>query len=369
MTKPVEASFSEKLDRLYYLERDPFSLQDYTIDMAGRDAEWRQIVMRVEQALQRSGNDIIVMLGDYGMGKTYTLWRMHEHYKGTGELCVTEPVPLLGSETISRFAVDLVGRTLQRIGFGRVRDLIVEAGNAWEDYVDNPLVVDMLRSLASDDAKVQHKGLDRLMKNRDNVIAQGLLFAFQFILAAAGRRGFLWLIDEFENIMVLSPAKVTQLINTLRVVYDRQAEFEMRYGPDRSAKIVFTLASSPAGWDRLTKLTQDAMRRTGGAGVAPFAQRILSTNVISLAPLDINGCRQLIARRLQKNRSRPAEGPLIPYDEEFVEFVFELAAGVPRRILGFTTVVLIDALEQDLARITVDAARSILEKEGLARET
>ncbi len=369
MTEPVQTTFSEKLDSLYYLKRDPFSLQDYRIEMAGREAEWHQILTRVEQAMHRSGNDIIVILGDYGMGKTYTLWQMHEHFKNFPELWVIEPIPLLSSESISRFAVDLVGRTLQRIGYTQVIDLIKEAGNTWQEYVDNPLVLDMLCDLTSDESKVRDRALDRLMKNRDNLIAQGVLFAFQFILAATGRQGFLWLIDEFEYIMVLSPAKVTQLINTIRDIYDRQAEFEMRYGLGKSAKIIFTFASSPAGWDRLTKLTQDAMRKTGGAGVAPFAQRILSTSMISLAPLDINGCHQLIARRLAKNRSRLAEGPLIPYDEDFAKFVFELTTGVPRKILEFTTVVLMGALEQDLPRITVDVARSILEKEGFLHKT
>lgn len=364
MTEPVQTTFSEKLERLYYLQRDPFSLQDYRIEMAGREAEWRQILTRVEQAMQRSGNDIIVILGDYGMGKTYTLWQMYEHYRKMPELWVTEPISLLSSESTSRFAVDLVGRTLQRIGYTRVIDLIKEADNTWQEYVDNPLVLDMLCDLTSDESKVRDKARDRLIKNRDNLIAQGLLFALQFILAATGRQRFLWLIDEFEYIMVLSTAKVTQLINTLKDIYDRQAEFEMRYGLGKSAKIIFTFASSPAGWERLKKLTQDAMRKTGGAGVAPFAQRIPRTSVISLAVLDITECRQLIALRLAKNRSSEVKEPLIPYDEDFVEFIYELTVGVPRKLLEFTTVVLMGALEQDLPRITVNAARSILEKEG-----
>lgn len=359
-----EATFEEKLAG-YSLRRDPFG-PDYEVPMAGRKAEWREIQERVDQAMYRRGNDIVVILGDYGMGKTYTLWQMHEHYKNVHELWVIKPIPLLSSESTSRFAADLIGRTLrQGIGYGQAIDLIRQADDSWQESVYNPAVLDLLRNLASEEPTTRDKAIDRLARNRDNLIAQEILFALQFVLAAAGRRAFLWLVDEFEYIMILTSTKVSQLVNTLRDIYDHQPEVELRYGPERSAKIILTLASSPAGWELLQKLTRDVVRKTGGAGVVPFAQRIPGTNIITLAPLNRDGCHDLIAWRLAKNRTGDIPGePLIPYDEGFVDLVLEVAQGVPRRILAYATVVLLGALEQGLPRITVDAARSILEKEG-----
>jgi type II secretory pathway predicted ATPase ExeA len=364
-----EATHEEKLAE-YQLRRDPFG-PDYDVRMAGREAEWREILERVEQAMYRRGNDIVVILGDYGIGKTYTLWKMHEHYKDRHDLCVTRPLSLLSSESTSRFAVDLIGRTLrQGIGYGQVIDLIRQADNSWQESVDNPAVLDLLRDLASEEPTTRDRALDRLARNRDNLIAREILFAFQFVLAAAGPQALLWLVDEFEYIMILTSTKVSQLVNTLRDIYDHQPEVELRYGPERSAKIILTLASSPAGWELLQKLTQDVVRKTGGAGVVPFAQRIPGINIITLAPLNRDGCHDLIAWRLAKNRAGDVPGePLIPYDEGFVDLVLEVAQGVPRRILAYATVVLLGALEQGLPRITVDAAHNILEKEGFLSKT
>ena len=360
----TEATFEEKLAR-YKLKSDPFG-PDLEVRMAGRAAEWGAIQSRVEQALYRGGNDIIVVLGDYGMGKTYTLWQMYEHYKAMDDLCVTRPISLLSSETTSRFAADLIGRTLrQGIGYDRVIATVREAEDSWEQTVDNPAVLDLLRDLAGEDRAASDKASRQLTKNKDNLVAQDTLFAFQFALAAAGRRALLWLVDEFEYIMILTPAKVSQLVNTLRDIHDHQPAAELRYGGGSSAKIILTLVSSPAGWELLQKLTRDAVRKTGGAGVVPFRQRILDTSVITLAPLDRQGCHDLIAWRLAKNRTGDVPGePLIPYEEGFVDLVLDSAQGVPRRILAHATVVLLGALEQTLPRITVDAARSILKQEG-----
>lgn len=359
-----EPTFEEKLAQ-YSLKIDPFG-PDYHVPMAGRAAEWDAIQERVAQALSRRGNDTIVILGDYGMGKTYTLWQMRERYESVEGLCVTHPIALLSSETTSRFAADLIGRTLRLgIGYDQIIDLIREADDAWQDSVHNPIVLGLLRDLASEDPTTRDRAIDRLARNKDNLVAQETLFALQFVLAGAGRRALLWLVDEFEYIMILTPTKVSQLVNTLRDIYDHQPEVELRYGAGRSAKIILTLCSSPAGWELLQKLTRDVVRKTGGAGVVPFAQRIAAANVITLAPLNREGCRDLIAWRLAKNRTQEVPGePLIPYDEGFVDLVLEVAQGVPRRILRYSTVVLLGALEQGLERITVDAARSILEEEG-----
>jgi len=360
----TEATFEDKLAR-YKLKSDPFG-PDYKVRMAGRATEWAGIQRRVEQALSRRGNDIIVILGDYGMGKTYTLWQMHEHYKGGDDLCVAKPIPLLSSESTSRFAADLIGRTLRLgIGYDQVIELVRQAEDSWQECVGNPAVLDLFRNLASEDSTTRDGAIDSLSKNRDNMVAQEALFAFQFVLAAAGRRALLWLVDEFEYIMILTSTKVSQLVNTLRDVYDHQPEVELRYAAGSSAKIILILSGSPAGWERLQELTRDTARKTGGAGVVPFAQRISRTSIITLAPLNREGCRDLIAWRLAKSRTEEVAGePLIPYDEDFVDFVLKVAQGVPRRILDYATVVLLGALGEELPRITVDAARSILKQEG-----
>jgi type II secretory pathway predicted ATPase ExeA len=75
------------------------------------------------------------------------------------------------------------------------------------------------------------------------------------------------------------------------------------------------------------------------------------------AGLDPDEARKLIVSRMSDVRSGEK---LIPFTEDFVDYVFELTQGLPRKILEICATVLNEAANRGLKKIRKADARKIL---------
>jgi hypothetical protein len=368
MTNPASPNIH---DIYRSFKKYPFGLQDFGYPMVGRESVWNEIVQRIEESPQKSGNEIIVIRGDYGLGKSFTLAKIHEKFVTKHEFFTPKPMSLLSPEQTSKFSVDLANRLYERIGQDQLVTWVKRASGSWHGRI-SPKVDDMFSALLADDerdvAKAYQAFLSPKLLPRDG---QHLLFGLQFVLAQNNKRTFLWLIDEFEYVLVLGKAQLSRLAQTLREVYDRQTEFENEYG-DESAKIVFVFATSPAGWERLEATAEGSTKRAGltgvgGVGVAPFHRRVSSANIIDLEPLSQAGIRKLIETRMN-NRDKSVMPAYIPFTDDFIEYVYEMSKGRPSQLIMLCDVIFLEAGKKKLREVDQVVAKDILIDLGLRAE-
>jgi len=344
------------LESAYRLKENPFaSRTDPTVEMAGRKKEEQEWTLAVQSRIGVPASSISFIVGDYGSGKTLSLYRIVRQFSGDARvLCVF--LKILPEDRITRFGVDFIQRLMREVPtvvFQRFRS---------EDLADlrrvypEPAIVfgrisvgdtDAMRFLRGDatiPARTLEKwGLGRRMDRTE--VAEEYLLGFLFLLRRIGVETLLIAVDEVEYIFSqMRGASIATLFNTLRSLYDLQDSDRAHRLPQPAANAIFFLAISAAGWKRLNDLGH--REQTEGGPIQALMRRF--HQIIELSPLNKRETRQLIEQRLRSNRAgdSPKDQPLIPYDETFVEYVAELSLGNPGEIVRFCDVALQEGLRR-----------------------
>lgn len=99
--------------REYYFSENPFMPDSFDYKMEGRKKEWGKIAERLNKAFNEIGSKTVILLGDYGYGKTFTLERIeedinsdHPDIDGKGNLVV--PIKMAESEPETRISLAFV---------------------------------------------------------------------------------------------------------------------------------------------------------------------------------------------------------------------------------------------------------------------
>jgi len=372
------------------LKGKPFEISILEYKMAGRKEEWKKLLSRLESAFRGNECKFIVILGGYGLGKTYTIEKIYREFKKNKKLfkdvfiirtTLTEtPIRVYpGEPSKPKFGLDFVNRIFKHIEFDVLMKITKKLGKklSTRSLKINDLsykffkkiqegeraAYNVLAGIPMNASDIRKVGLVNI---RDSQTALELLFDFQKILKAAGYNNFLILLDEFEYIPTLSTPKVTIILNTFRTIFDHYGVVESRE-PNTMAKVVFVFAISPGGWRRINELEASAIKRTGGGGIAPFLSRVNPIDIINLGPLTPDEIKELIEYRLQEHRikTRKVPHPLYPFTEECIRFISEKSQGVPRRALQFCGIILEDAYEKGVEKITSKYAKRVLEELNL----
>lgn len=349
----------------------PFGLQDFSYPIVGRDTTWSRIVERIDQSPQKSGNEIIVIRGDYGLGKSFTLAKVYELFSARREYFVPKPMSLLSPEQTSKFSVDWANRLYERIEQDQLVKWAKHANHNWHGHI-SPKADDLFSALLSKDVDevvgAYQAFMNPKIQPRDG---QNLIFGLQFLLAKNGKRALLWLIDEFEYILVLGKAQLSRLSQSLRELYDRQTDFENEI-PGETSKIIFVLATSPAGWERLELTAEGSSKRAGltgtaGVGVAPFHRRVSAANIIDLDPLSKASTRKLIEIRMD-NRDKAMMPVYIPFTSDFIDYIYQMSKGRPSQIIMLCDVIFLEASKRKLTEVDRECAKEILKTLNLKAE-
>ena len=178
-----------------------------------------------------------------------------------------------------------------------------------------------------------------------------LFFDFLKTIKMAKYESFLVLLDEFEYIpSVLGEKKITQFLNTFREIYDTFGML-LDKEPGEYATPLFVFAISPGGWDRLDKLEKDALKRTGGGGVAPFMERISKRDFIELRAFSLENSIELVSCRLSEVRIKPSSDALFPFTKDCVEYVHKVSLNKPRNVIQYCKIILEESHEKGLSKI------------------
>lgn len=341
-----------------------------------------------EDAVEAEAPQILVVLGEYGIGKTFTLQKILERVRkgeflddrfrdvlgvyfkvappklptGYTHYVYSKIIEGIGPEALRGYIRDLrekssegeigVQRQLSGIGADFTNALSRIDGRlgktAWAYLRGQRLRVSDLRQLKVDSSI-----------SGDNNAEEAFMDLLR-LLYIAGHRALLLLIDEIEYIFsVTSGKKLAQVMNTFKDLYDKTNEATIKGEP--LAKPQFVFSSTPSAWNDL----MPGIMSAEAPAIQALWERVFRK--ITLRPFRIPEARKLMQDRLQKRRIEPSEDPLAPFAGEVIPLVRQLSQGVPRRIIRICAYALMEALERDLETIDETTIQHVFEYYPWAR--
>ncbi len=367
------------LESEYKLKTNPFmSRVDLQAPMAGRldvKDRWTAIIERRKGATSNSLNFIV---GDYGLGKSFTLYKIVDQIKADRNVLPLY-MKFLPEDPISRFGLDFVQRIFVNLPPALFRRKIAESTINKLKKLDIPVAVVLDKFFQQDDlAQAYLKGERTLTANElkelgarrkfdRTSVAEDYLIGLLYILYTLKIVTIILAIDEVEYVFSqLQGARIATVFNTLRDFYDLPQSPKAIGFEERIANIIFFFGISQAGWRRLNELERRE-QRVGGPIQALLDRR---ADIIELSALDEAETKQLIELRLSYNRTTRtnAQRLLIPYTDDFVSYVFQMTQGNPRHIVERCDLVLEDGLREQVPLLNEAFARKVLASHGLPSE-
>lgn len=367
---------------------------------------WRRIIA---QSISLRKNHIVFIIGSYGRGKTLSLLKVVDESEKFKEIYQSS-LNFKGEER-SKPGLDFIFRIFKSIDFQRLKNeqtdeklrSAIEAIPAAYREAKRVLtnicfgkvdvkalgVVMYQEKLFPGTSQVQAKMPDlekrgnlalfflrgeikpsasqlevlKVLRKIDSIdIAKEYLGAILCFLKNLGYKTLLLAIDEFEYLFSLVPKNQHSIyIALLRSLYDFPTGSELE--PDNVANMAFFIAISEDGWASLKEMEM-AEASIGGPTV-PLLDRVDATT--TLGNFDGDETKQLIVKRLQFNRvkGRFEDKPLIPFTEDFVNFIYEQTKGEPRATIVRCGQVLDAGLAEGVGLLNKDFALRVMKERRL----
>jgi len=375
--------------------RDAFDYLDFKIQRINQDEVWNQIIDRFKNSMKRDIVDTIILLGNYGYGKTFILHSLENALKGKTEEGLFDPnktvccrINLSPSEPTAKIGLTFVTNIFKNVGRPKLEEIGKRIQLKDFKLLDMELkaVFNRLQQgkeeskeaafhwITGESVAEENKMLFARTGLNESEKALRYLNQFLVLLRHVGYNSLVVLVDEFEYVVtVYSPRKVNQMMHIFRHIYDEFAESKMKgLNP---ANLIFVIAVTPTGWDDLTNFEKATSIpiKTGGAGVRPWLNRvqpIRGRNLLELRPFERKETEMLVIARLEKKRGETK----VPYETfpfvtpPFINLLYEQTKGVPKDIIQLCDLVISVALERGLKQIDAENGKEILKTYHLFKE-
>lgn len=365
---------------VYQLQRLPFELGRYDVERIGRDAEWDRLQQLVASTSQSRSPITGVLLGTYGAGKSFLLWQLGRSFAPAknSHVLAFGPIRLVDPEQKKDYTKSLVLRLFR--GIDNEHQLVPILAEVSKSKINAPSsirpFIDLLMALAHPEhaqvarrvltggralrKEAEQAGIVEAAQIKTNEDATALLQALQLLVRAAGITALVVLIDEVEYIGALPKSQQTAVLDSLKHLWDQEVDFFSR-GADAS-QLLMLLAATPNFWQQAkAQLLKEGERGQSGIGATPFFARIRQSDIIEMpADLTDSEARHLIAWRMNEVRPGKKKEDVIPFTEDYVEYVYQLSQGLPRQIIEICGVVLQEAAQRKLRSINAAEAKKIL---------
>ncbi|MDZ4246057.1 MAG: BREX system ATP-binding domain-containing protein, partial [Dehalococcoidia bacterium] len=205
--------------------------------------------------------------------------------------------------------------------------------------------------------KTDLKQMGIIRKIDDIDIAKEYLAGILKVLKGLGFQTLLLAVDEVEYLFSLVPKPQQAIyVALLRGLYDFPVG--MMNDPGEIAKVAIFLAVSSDGYRGLTEMEKS--EHAIGGPTRPLFDRIdVQTNLGVLTKED---AKELITKRLHYDRvaGRYTHQPLIPFDQTFIVFIWEITKGNPRDIIDKCSHVLDAGIEMGISQLNRSTAEKLL---------
>lgn len=389
LKETVEEAFSDNVAKREHLE--------WWSDREEELHTWRDIV---KKSVSLNKNFMVFIIGSYGRGKTLSLLKVIDEASQFKEIYPTylnfkgEEKSTPGLDFIFRIfkSIDFIGlkkkeshnklkeaiesipeihheskRVLFKIFFGQIdpyqQKLFTEIIRTRAKNVrEKPnLALFFLRGeIKPTTSQLRELGIIRKIDSID--IAKEYLAAVLYFLRNLGYKTLLLSIDEFEYLFSLVPKSQHSIyIALLRGLYDFSIEFTSE--PEAVANMVFFIGISEDGWESLQerRKTEESI----GGPTEPLLDRVDATTTLGV--FDKKQTRELIVKRLKYNRieGRFENQPLIPFTEDFVDYIYRHTNGEPRAVLVRCGHALDAGISERIGLLTKEFAQRVLEERVL----
>jgi len=337
--------------------------------MVDRDTEWKEIIRILRSAILETDICLFVLIfGDYGMGKSFILTEIYRKANQTrGVLAVRDviaqrPMPTRSLIQGTREAEFDISRNII-VGLGPLK--VVELINKAKDSKSKGKFGSIFKLIGegSDDAwrfltgdrltrkELEDLGVKEPLRTPDAMVAA--LFEVLRLVKRADYSTLLVLVDEFEFVRAqLGDKAVVNVLDALRSIFDEFASIKTE-----AAKVVFVFGVSSQAWDKIMDLDASMRVKTGGGGIAPFTERILPSDRVTLQPWSEEATLLLVRSRLEEVRGSNSGQPFAPFSEDAVRYIHKVSQQKPRFVLQNCFMVLEEA-SKDEATKSIDAAYS-----------
>ena len=338
--------------------------------------EWTKIIFN---AISSTKNYIAFVIGDYGRGKSLSLLKIIDESKKHKEIL---PVYLnFKGEEKSKPGLDFMFRIFKSINFDDTRkdnkkNDLENAIESLPDDLDEAKIILKKIYLGEEERKLalyflrgelkptqsQLKKLEVLRKIDSVDIAKEYLSGFLGFIKKLGYSTLLLAVDEFEYLFSLVPKTQQSIyLALLRGLYDFPLGVSKKVN-DIANMAFFIATSESSGWYRLEEMGKKEAS-TGGP-IEPLLDRVDAKTILGV--FDKEQTRKLIESRLRYNRikGKYEDKPLIPFTDDFVEFIHEETGGLPRKIIVRCGHVLDVGLAERISLLDKEFARKALEERG-----
>lgn len=367
-------AYDKFMSKKYQLERNPFldyaAQKEHLKFWVNREEDvnkWKKVL---SDALQGRANFIAFIIGDYGMGKSLSLFKIVEEceeYNGFFPVLMS----FRGEEKPRKPGMDFIQRIFKSIDFNRIKAkkkdveklqvISKEAKNIYEKILFGKgevkdIALYFLRGELRPSLSQMRK-IGVLRKIDDIDIAKEYFKGLLYLLKLTGFSTLVLAIDEFEYLFSLvTKAQQPIYLAALRKLYD----LPLRLNGDKLANIAFFLAVSKSGAAKLRELEKIEIGMEAAA--VPLMRRVSLEK--ELDPLSKEATKELVAKRLKYNRTKGKfeKYPLIPYTEDFVGFIYKSTAGDPGDIVKKCGHILDLGLKYRVAALNKEFAKKALQE-------
>lgn len=328
----------------YNLVRNPFTGYRATREdlklWVNREEEVEDWGKAFAEALNNPINNYISLIaGDYGMGKSLSIYKIEDMCKGYKSVF---PIAFnfLGEQRMRNPGINFIQRIFKFVDFNRIK---LEEQQVERLDIISKEVVNIYHKIFFTNAETknlalyflcgqltpnqsQMKKLGVMRKINDIEIAKEYFRGFLYLLKIAGYSTLVLMIDEFEYLFSLVPKSQRDIYFALvRGLYD----LPLRINNETIANMLFFLAVSEDEYRKMELKKEVELKKGIEGPVVPFMRRVYSKKILS--PLKKGDVEKLIELRLEYNRAkrRFEKDPLIPYTKDFVDFIWGNTRGKP----------------------------------------
>jgi hypothetical protein len=372
----------------FNLKSNPFDISFESPFMSDRKNEMKHLYDSLDAAFESKGSRFILILGNYGSGKTHMLNYLYSQFsnkkadhaegvfvvKAHNDVLFEKPMTILETEPkLVKFGLSLICRIFGNIDPEKVKSALqrVPSEEIKGPYgklffnlsLGEPCAFRYIAGEKLTATELVKIGMPSVLN--DSTTGLNVFFEWLRLLGLAKYHTQLILTDEFELIpQVLGASKVSVVLQTFRTIFDKSVQTAAN--GTVSAKPVFVFAASPEGWEKIIQLADSSGKKTGGGGIAPFLRRMDPRDRIDLGPFGFEDTKELVLHRLALNRIRATkQDDLGPFTELAIEYVHHTSFFMPANIIQHCSILIQDAILENLDKIDVDDAQRILGKYGI----
>jgi hypothetical protein len=371
------------LKKTYKLKDYPFDKDipdDTIIERAwvNREIEIQKIFDLIQKSKQTKKNSIFVLIGDHGMGKTSTLKKVILESKGKEIFPIF--INLRSPQRIKNPGPDLIFKIFRNTKFSDLKvtlkdieliDCHSDVKNLFKTILFENEFQDIAAAYIKGETKLSQKELKKIgviRKLEDFDILKEYLEAFLIILKTAGFSTLLVAFDEFEYLFSLvAPKDQSIYLALFREIYDMPS-FNNAINEGRSAIVVTIWGTSEDGWTRFDELSFGKSKNRSADPASAALLRRIKNNRILLGPFNKQLTEDLIKKRLSIARigESPRTSPLIPYTNDFVDFIYKQTSGRLDVILLYCEIALEAGLAKQIKEINAEFAKQAIKEKGFS---